>query len=243
LRRRLTLLYGALFVVAGATLLAITYGLVAHSVSDQGKRTFVLAGASAKAPVKNGATPKGPPPGPRSMVYFSARGSAQTPAPPPGSKYFQGSAARLNAQAKARLDQQRSAQLNALLARFGLGLGIMAVVSIGLGWLMAGRALRPIRTMATRACGITERNLDEPLAVDGPADELKELGGTFDALLGRLESAFESQRRFVGQHSHELRTPIMVDRTLVEVADPNASAASLRAACKRVLAAGEQQEG
>jgi signal transduction histidine kinase len=243
LRLRLTLLYGALFILAGAILLAITYGLVAHSVSDQGKQTFVLAG-SRTAPVRQGQLPTGSSPAQRSTIYFSSHGGAPPPKPPPGSKPFQAFARRLEAQAKAKLDQQRGEQLNALLTRSGLALGIMAVVSIGLGWLMAGRALRPIRTMATRARGITERNLHERLAVDGPADELKELGDTFDGLLGRLESAFESQRRFVANASHELRTPITVERTLVEVAlaDPQADIATLRATCERVLAAGEQQE-
>jgi signal transduction histidine kinase len=109
---------------------------------------------------------------------------------------------------------------------------------------MAGRALRPVRTMNARARRITERNLHERLALEGPEDEFKELGDTFDGLLSRLEGAFESQRRFVANASHELRTPITVQRALVEVAlcDPNATDATLRAACERVIAVGEQQE-
>jgi signal transduction histidine kinase len=109
---------------------------------------------------------------------------------------------------------------------------------------MAGRALRPVRTMSLRARGISERNLHERLALEGPDDELKELGSTFDGLLARLEAAFESERRFVANASHELRTPITLERALVEVAlaDPNASVESLRDTCRRVLAATEQQE-
>ena len=120
----------------------------------------------------------------------------------------------------------------------------MALASIGLGWLVAGRALRPVRTMSSRARGISERNLHERLALDGPDDELKDLGETFDGLLGRLEAAFESQRRFVANASHELRTPITLERALVEVAlsDPNPSIESLRETCWRVLTASEQQE-
>jgi signal transduction histidine kinase len=120
----------------------------------------------------------------------------------------------------------------------------MAIVSIGLGWLVAGRALRPVRTMSARARGISERNLHERLGLEGPDDELKELGSTFDELLGRLEAAFESQRQFVANASHELRTPITLERTLVEVAlaDPSATAESLRGTCRRVLTASEQQE-
>jgi signal transduction histidine kinase len=151
---------------------------------------------------------------------------------------------RLKAASTAALHHQRAAQLGALLTTSGIALGIMAFVSIGLGWLMAGRALRPVRTMSARARGISERNLHERLALDGPNDELKELGDTFDGLLARLEKAFESQRRFAANASHELRTPITLERTLVEVAlaDPHASIDSLRETCERVLAASEQQE-
>ncbi len=156
-------------------------------------------------------------------------------------------AAQLTAQQKyadARIHAVRKSQLDTLLTRSGLALAIMALASIGLGWLMAGRALRPVRTMSNRARGISERNLHERLALEGPDDELKELGDTFDGLLGRLEAAFESQRRFVANASHELRTPITLERALVEVAlsDPNPSIESLRETCRRVLTASEQQE-
>jgi signal transduction histidine kinase len=95
-----------------------------------------------------------------------------------------------------------------------------------------------------RARAITEENLHERLGFDGRADELGELAGTFNSLLARLEQAFDSQRRFVANASHELRTPITLERALIEVAlaDPNASMSSLRRCCQRVLAAGEQQE-
>ena len=96
------------------------------------------------------------------------------------------------------------------------------------------------------AQAITVGLRQEQLAVDvaGPDDELKELGDTFDQLLGRLDASFGAQRQFVANASHELRTPLARQRTLLEVAlrDPEASTASLRAACERALAAGEQQE-
>ncbi len=136
------------------------------------------------------------------------------------------------------------AQLHQLLIQSGFALAIMAVASIGLGWLVAGRVLRPLRTITTAARQISASNLDQRLALDGPDDELTELGDTIDGLLGRLEGSFEAQRQFVANASHELRTPLARQRTLVEVAlgAPGVTVRSLRATCERVLAAGEQQE-
>ena len=138
----------------------------------------------------------------------------------------------------------RSHILSTLLTLSGIGLGIMAVVSVVLGWLMAGRVLSPLRVITATARRASARNLHQRIAMTGPDDELKELGDTFDGLLGRLEASFRAQRQFVANASHELRTPLARQRTLLEVAlrDQHATAGSLRAACERALAAGEQQE-
>ncbi|MGW5122920.1 sensor histidine kinase [Streptomyces sp. NPDC004069] len=143
-----------------------------------------------------------------------------------------------------RAAEQREAMLRQLLTQSAIALGLMSAVSVGLGWLMAGRALRPVRLMADRARRISERNLHERLAVTGPDDELKDLGDTIDDLLGRLDTAFAAQKRFAANASHELRTPLTLQRAMVEVAlaDPAADAPSLRRVCERVLAAGEHQE-
>ena len=142
------------------------------------------------------------------------------------------------------VDETRAQQLRSLVTWSTVALGIMAVVSIALGWLMAGRALSPVRTMTAATRQISEENLHERLALTGPNDELKELGDTIDGLLARLQAAFEAQRRFVANASHELRTPLTLERAMIEVAlaDPHADADSLRAVCERVLAAGAQQE-
>jgi signal transduction histidine kinase len=94
----------------------------------------------------------------------------------------------------------------------------MTVVAVVMGWLIAGRALRPVREMTAAARRISAYNLDERLAVDGPEDELKELGDTIDGLLSRLEGAFNAQRRFVANASHELRTPLATMRASLDVA-------------------------
>jgi signal transduction histidine kinase len=130
------------------------------------------------------------------------------------------------------------------LIESGIALGIMAVASVGLGWLMAGRVLSPLRTITAAARHISVRSLHQRIGMTGPDDELKELGDTFDELLGRLEASFRAQRQFVANASHELRTPLARQRTVLEVAlrDQQATNASLRAACERALVAGEQQE-
>jgi len=99
-----------------------------------------------------------------------------------------------------------------------IALGIMAVVAALLGWLFAGRALRPLRVITATARRISEDNLDERLAFSGPQDELKDLADTIDGLLARLESAFGAQRRFVANASHELRTPLATMRASLDVA-------------------------
>lgn len=98
--------------------------------------------------------------------------------------------------------------------------------------------------MAERAGAISANSLHQRLALAGPEDELTRLGWTFDDLLGRLETSFDAQRRFSAHVSHELRTPLALSRALLEVAvtDPVADTASLRAACREVMAVGEQQE-
>jgi signal transduction histidine kinase len=120
----------------------------------------------------------------------------------------------------------------------------MSGVCVLLGWLLAGRVLRPLRTITETTRSISEHDLHQRLALPGPRDELTGLGDTIDGLLGRLERAFDSQRRFVANASHELRTPLSVGRAVLQVAlaDPNITLDSLRAACGEVLEAGREQE-
>ena len=116
------------------------------------------------------------------------------------------------------IDAQRSIGLHHLQVYSGIALGIMAIVSVVLGWLVAGRVLAPLRTITATTERISERNLHERLAMSGPRDELRLLADTIDRLLERLEAAFEAQRRFVANASHELRTPLAMMRTTLDVA-------------------------
>jgi signal transduction histidine kinase len=147
-------------------------------------------------------------------------------------------------QLQAQVTQQHAAVLNQLLAESAIALGLMAIASVALGWLVAGRVLRPLRDMTAAARAISEDNLGQRLAVPGPDDELKDLGDTIDSLLDRLQATFDAHRNFVASASHELRTPLTLERAMLEVAlaDPDASAATLRAVCEDLLETGQQQQ-
>jgi signal transduction histidine kinase len=99
-----------------------------------------------------------------------------------------------------------------------IALSEVTVVSVAVGWLVAGRVLRPLREMTATTRRISADNLHERLAIHGPGDELKDLADTIDALLERLDGAFAAQRRFVANASHELRTPLATMRVSVDVA-------------------------
>ncbi|MGW1298122.1 sensor histidine kinase [Streptomyces sp. NPDC002533] len=94
---------------------------------------------------------------------------------------------------------------------------VMTAGAVGVGWWIAGRVLRPVHAMTAKARRLSERTLHERIASSGPDDELKELGETLDALLGRLEKAFDSQRRFIANASHELRTPLATQRAAIQI--------------------------
>ncbi len=201
-RLRLTLLYGALFLVSGTALLAITNLLFRRST-----------GINLIVPTEE---PNDLSPHLRHVVE---------------SKF-------------TKLEHVHGENLHQLLVGSGIALAIMTVVSIALGWLVAGRVLRPLRTMTATARRISERNLHERLALPGPRDELKDLADTFDGLLARLETAFGAQQRFVANAAHELRTPMTLWRALLEetLTDPAATVDSFRATSRRLLALGEDQE-
>jgi hypothetical protein len=185
-RVRLTALYGILFFVSGAVLLAIASGVaVERSASVQA------------APAPNQAMPGSAlaQAQARIQVLQAQLQNLQSTASPPGQN---------------KLSHQ-------LLIASLIALAIMTVISVALGWLVAGRALRPVREMTAAAQRISEDSLHERLALHGPKDELKELGDTIDGLLERLEVAFNAQRRFVANASHELRTPLTTMRAAIDV--------------------------
>ncbi|MFG3438899.1 sensor histidine kinase [Nonomuraea sp. NPDC047897] len=119
---------------------------------------------------------------------------------------------------QAQLADTHAAQSRRLLIGSAVALAVMGVVSLLMGRIIAGRVLRPLRTITAATRRITADNLNERLAVRGPDDEVRALADTIDELLGRLERAFAAQRRFVANASHELRTPLTTMRASLDVA-------------------------
>jgi signal transduction histidine kinase len=224
-RLRLTLAYTALFLLAGAALLAVTYGLVAHSLDTS--VAAVVGSSSTKY---------------RSQALQLCESSAITPAEVANCK--QKAQRSLETLTETSAKDQRSQTLGQLLDYSLAALAAVAVVSAALGWIVAGRVLRPVHAITAAARRASEQNLSERIALTGPDDELKELADTFDAMLARLDAAFASQRRFVANASHELRTPLTVMRTAIDVtlAKPDRTPAQLEAMAAEVRQAADRAE-
>ena len=94
-----------------------------------------------------------------------------------------------------------------------IAVGVLAIVAGIVGWLIAGRTLRPIRLIAIRARSASAHDLTVRVDLQGPNDELKDLADTFDDMLDRLQQSFVAQRRFSAQVSHEIRTPLAIVRS------------------------------
>lgn len=218
LRTRLSVFYAGLILLVGVVLLALTYALAT--------KLFL--------------PPLAPPPKSLSPQDNALLGLCK-PAPTAGP---------LVAKCAHLIDSlgqgpdTRGAILTALRIASAVGLGILVFVSIALGWLVAGRSLRPVRSITEAARRASELRLGQRLALTGPDDELKQLGDTFDLMLERLDAAFTSQKRFVANAAHELRTPLTVMRTAIDVtlSKPTRTREQLEAMALRVQRSIEQAE-
>jgi signal transduction histidine kinase len=206
-RTRLTLIYAALFFVAGSALLGLTYGLVASSLPVRPPAT--TTGLSSQE--RNFLSHECKPPGPAKKEIHPS------PVPSPLAAECKQAKMAYTAGTAAGSEAQRQSTLSKLLSFSLVGLAVMTVASGGLGWVMSGRVLRPVRVITQTARRASEQHLGERLALTGTRDELKELADTFDDMLERLDAAFAAQRRFVANASHELRTPLTVMRTAIDV--------------------------
>jgi signal transduction histidine kinase len=239
-RFRLSVLYALLFLAAGALLLTVTYVLVDHTLPMPAQPVLsnaarvkaaqecLAASYKASAPAAKGTVPTKPAPRPKAPSA-AQRAACQK-------AFAQGAAAAAVA--------QRDRTLHRLLEISLVGLGVMTLVSAIAGWVVAGRALRPVRAITEAARRASDRHLGERLDLQGPDDELKELADTFDEMLDRLDAAFASQRRFVADASHELRTPLTALRTTIEVtlAKPSPTPNQIQAMGAKVRAAVDQAD-
>jgi signal transduction histidine kinase len=220
LRTRLTLLYTGLSTVCGAVVVAVSYALMAQlGTASQGNDR--LAGDV-----------------PDSIV--SQCRNAQ-----PGEKPDKNAVAQCMTylqQQGAR--QQHDLTLSHLLQYSLITLAVVIALAAVLGWVVAGRALRPVHQITAAARAASQHNLSARVAATGPRDELRELAETFDGMLGRLQTAFDSQQRFIANASHELRTPLAVMRTTIEVVldNPDSTPGDLRAMATDIRAAIDHAE-
>ncbi|MGP4093564.1 sensor histidine kinase [Nonomuraea sp. KM90] len=192
LRVRLTFVYGALFFLAGLTLLAVTYLLFNQQLNQTFEDRFK------------------PEPGRTKQLFLMKDGVT----------VYGDAAVEWMRQQELEL---RSAAITSLLAQGAIALVVVGGGAVALGWVVAGRVLAPLNLVTDTARRIAaapmaERGLSERIALDGPADEVKDLADTFDTMVERLDHSFDGQRRFVANASHELRTPLTLNRALVELA-------------------------
>lgn len=193
-RARLTLLYTGLFALCGAIVVAVTYTLVAQlGTPGQGQQPAPSPGAS-----------------PRFLELCRSERLLSHP--------NTGILIKCNAYLQLLGAQhQRDLTLSHLLEYSLITLAVVISLAAILGWVAAGRALRPVHRITAAARAASEHNLSLRVALAGPRDELRELAETFDGMLARLQAAFEGQQRFIANASHELRTPLAVMRATVDV--------------------------
>ncbi|WP_436772660.1 sensor histidine kinase [Yinghuangia sp. YIM S09857] len=202
LRARLTLVYGCLFMLAGVLVLGTTYALLAQQFRERGDKMLSHQIGPDGNPLAPPETPSAMPP---EHTISSGVG------PDDGTLDYQ------------TVERTQDDALSALLTQGGIALAVVGAVSVGCGWLIAGRVLQPLQSVTDTARRISEapaadRSLHERIALKGPRDEIKELADTFDVMLSRLDHAFDGQRRFIANASHELRTPLSLNKALLEVA-------------------------
>jgi signal transduction histidine kinase len=214
-RARLTLLYTSLFTVCGVIVVVVSYTLVAR-VQPQGQ--------SEQAPAS-----------------FLALCRSEQLSVRPNDRVL----AKCNAYFRLQGAQhQRDVILSHLVQYSLITLAVVIALAAILGWIAAGRALRPVRRITSAARAASEHNLSARVALRGPHDELQELADTFDEMLCRLQAAFEAQTRFIANASHELRTPLAVMRATVDVVldNPDSSPDDLRGMAADIRAAVDHTE-
>jgi signal transduction histidine kinase len=261
-RLRLTVLYGVAFLACGAAVLGVVayllYGSTPNGQSDAHTSSSSAAAFNGKIPVADvrqdgdeDIVPIHVPSadvqqvGRYDIVHVTLPGSvAQQQKAPALTSAQQARLAAEEAKFLATAQVQVNYDKRQILVLSAAALAVIAVAAAAIGWMIAGRVLRPLSTITAAARRIAASSLHERLALEGPDDELKELADTLDNLLARLEASFDAQRRFAANASHELRTPLTRERTLLQVtrADPASTADTWEAVSRELLASNAEQE-
>jgi len=220
-RLRLTMLYGSLFTLCGAALLGFTFWLFYRGTAGE---AIVPASAA--------------------VGTLGLRGQRSQVVLPPAACRHVHPPSLVGCVERYAQQRAHAFDLHTLLVQSGIALAVMAVLAFLLGWLVAGRVLRPLRAITATAQHISATSLHERLALAGPDDEFKDLADTLDGLFARLEASFTAQRNFVASAAHELRTPLTLDKTLLQVAlrNPRSTAEQWRTTGAELLESGQQQE-
>ena len=228
-RARLTLLYTGLFAVCGAVIVAVSYILMARLPAlGQDPQPSRAVGERVRSI-----------PGVPASILAQCQ-AEQNPGNPDKPALSQ--CVSLLEQQGAQ--HQQTLTLSHLLQYSLITLAVVLALAAVLGWIFAGRVLRPVQQITTAARAASEHNLSARVALRGPWDELRELAQTFDDMLGRLQAAFESQQRFMANASHELRTPLAVMRATIDVVlgNPDSTPDDLRGMAVDIRAAVDHAE-
>ncbi|HXM55214.1 MAG TPA: ATP-binding protein [Candidatus Dormibacteraeota bacterium] len=231
IRARLALVYGGAFFGMGLVLMAVSYLIVDHSLSPAATSSTVARFVGSVPPGALPFPPGVPPPG---RLIVSTGGEIGGGA----------GAGQAGVALQTLIGDVRVQTLRRLLWAWVAVVALLGLAAGVGGWLLAGRMLRPLRDITGTARRLSVANLHERIGLEGPRDELKELADTFDGMLGRLDDAFASQRRFVANASHELRTPLAIMHTQIDVAlgDPGVSRTELLGTTRVVRDAVERCE-
>ncbi|MEV7090962.1 HAMP domain-containing sensor histidine kinase [Streptomyces sp. NPDC093085] len=212
IRTRIALVYGGVFLVLGGGLLTVV-----NLLSTAGTQTEAAEIAARVTPAQVGPVRPSPALQPPSVTWLVGERQIEP--------YTVNQVA----------DNVTHAASDEMVFWSVVALLVMAACAVGVGWWTAGRVLRPVHAMTAKARRLSERTLHERIGARGPDDELKELSDTLDDLLGRLQKAFDSQRRFIANASHELRTPLATQRTAIQVGLDDACTAEELARTKETL--------
>ena len=225
IRTRLALVYGAVFFCMGVGLIAVSYAIVDRSLSPAGTDGTLAKFVGLPGTASFGLVARQPP---GATGDFLPPGGSLGALPPAADGPVPNPAA-VRVGLEQLITDVRIQTLRSLLLTWAGVIGLLAVAAGLFGWLLAARMLKPLREITGTARRLSVANLHERIEFEGPRDELKELADTFDGMLGRLDVAFASQRRFVANASHELRTPLAIMRTQLDVAlsDPDVTRGEL----------------